>query len=398
MSKRMTGISLAVMLFVFFAGVSPAFAADSLLPQVVYQFEVYEFESTEEYGLLLEAITIRRNESRELGFGFSWEEGTLDVFSPTPAQLVGMDSREEKIRMATPGLVVLQGRTSTLRVVEERLVSELYTEETPFQLSGMEISASPIQITREGSIYSAYDIKTFDSDNILHTEVWSRTGEQLPLAIVEVEGERLFAVFVEASLAGNLEGPTRAVGNIGGLGDLIWERPDPVLEWEGRVWVVLPLNPIELPEGGLVLRLDPKFYVDGEYQRTTSYSYLAVGVAIMDGGPNIDARWVYVEDQHLVALGVSDRVEAYPGLYLEAGFSPLVFDLADGDLQDPHWWVQVQGEHKALRGSIRYQSGAEKSVLTAQVGVEVAKNAEIFARVTHANDNTRFGLGVSFHF
>ena len=49
MSRRMTGISLAVMLFVF-AGVSPAFAADSLY-QVVYQFEVYELQSTEEYGL-----------------------------------------------------------------------------------------------------------------------------------------------------------------------------------------------------------------------------------------------------------------------------------------------------------------------------------------------------------
>lgn len=392
-------IGIVIMLFAFAVGGNIASADESLLPQVVYEFEVYEVETIEEQALILEAITLRKNQSRELGFTFSLEGGALDLLSPTPIQVTALNDIEKKIRMATPGLVVVLGRTSTLRVVEERLVSGLYSEERPFQLSGIEISVSPVQITGDGAIFSVYDINTFDSDNTFHTEVWNRAGERVFLCMVELEGERFLAISVTASLATNLDGSSYSVASVGRLGDLIWVQPSPVLEWESRFWIVLPINPIELPEGGFALRLDHKFYVDGEYQSSASYSHLGFGASIMDEAPSIDIRWIYAQKRHLLALGITDRVEAYPGLFIAAGFMPLVFDLGDRNLQKPHWWVQLEAEYKPLRASIRYQSDSgESGVLNTRLGYELMEHAEVFSQLSCTRDSTRIGLGLSLDF
>lgn len=396
MSRQKIGVLVTVMLLAFSVDVVGAVDAESLLPQVVYQFEIYELENLEEQELVLEAITIRKDQSREFGFSFSLD-GAFDLFGPAPTQFTALNSIQKNFRMATPGIVAVLGRTSTLRVVEERLISERYSEATPFQLSGMEISVGPVQVTRAGSIFSVFDIKTFDSDNTLHSEVWIRAGEQVPLATIEVE-ERRFAVFVAASLVDKLDSPSRSVAGLGGLSDLWWKSP-PVLHWEGALWVVLPFGPIDWPEGGFSVRLDPKFYVDGEHQRTTSYSYLGFGASVLDGGPCLDVRWIHTQKGHSLAAGVTDRVTVHPGLTLSAGFLPVVFNLSDRDFHKPHWWVELEAEGESVHASVRFQyAGEGNSILRTKLGYKFAEHKEVFAQLTHARGSTRFGLGLNLMF
>lgn len=378
-------------------------AKEPILPQVVYEFEVYELVNEEEHQLLLEAFSLMDTKQlRAFGLEVFKEQDAINILGQTAMVLRGITNEKKTQRMATPALMVTLGRSATLRVVEEEVVPELSVENLHLHTVGVEFQVLPVQVAQNGQfIYSVFDIKTYDPTTSVHTEVWLTSNEAVPLAVVELAGTRLFAVFVRASLAEHLpDQSARSVGGLGGLGSLLWPEDQPAPTRENSLWLAIPVNPIAMPEGGIRLWFGSSLYVDGEVQKAGySYSHLGLGISMAADGPNLELRWIHGSEGDYLAIGITDQVEAAPGLILSAGYLPGVFDLTDFQRQKTHWWVQLEANPDPIRIALRYQSDGKQGTIKAEAGYKVMERTELFARMSMNGDRSNtLSAGVRIRF
>lgn len=378
-------------------------AKEAILPQVVYEFEVYELANQEEHQLLLEAVSLMDTKQlTSFGLEVFKEQHAISILGQTAMVLREITNGKKTQRMATPALMVALGRTATLRVIEEEIVPERSAENLHLHTVGLEFQVLPVQVAQDGQfIFSVFDITTYDPTTSVHTEVWLASNEAVPLAAVELAGARLFAVFVRASLAEHLpDQSARSVGGLGGLGDLFWPEDQPAPTRGNSLWLAMPLNPIALPEGGATLWIGSDLYVDGEMREASyPYSHLGLGVLITDEGPNLELRWIHGTEGNYVALGLTDQVEVAPGIILSAGYLPGVFELTDFQRHKAHWWVKLEARPDPFRIAVCYQSDGKQDIVRTELGYQVTKHTAIVAGVSMNKDRgNRLSAGAQFKF
>ena len=381
-------------------------AQESILPQVMYQFEILELDSTEERQLVLEAIRLQESLRRSFELTFSMESKTANVFGKIPTQIGGHVDADKAMRIAAPAFAATIGKVSTLRVVEEQLIPELSVDKLYFSPVGVEISACPVQINSdETSIYSIFHIQTFDPSSSIHTEVWLQSGESIPLAVIELanssrtsQEKRAFALFVQAAVLEQTTQLSSSIGGLGGLGALLWSD-NTEISLENHVWLAVPLGPLEFPEGGFKLWLGAKVYILGEFNHTTfSTSHLGIGAMIVNG-LQLELRWIHSADGDFIGLGLADHIEDIPGVILSGGCLPKVLSLSDWKRSQGQWWIQAEANREPFRISMRYLFHEQKSTFQAELGYQVTENINPFARLSvTAGNRSRIAMGARLTF
>lgn len=258
-----------------------------------------------------------------------------------------------------------------------------------------------------GDVFSQLEINTYDPANKIKTNLWLRSGHRLPIAIMRFAAEtissteeRFFAVFVIAEIIH--QPPTESIVSIGGLGgmsELLWSNKIHSQQ-ENYIWTALPTNPLATPEGGLQLWIGQRVYVKAELRKETlSESHMILGFQIFPEGLNAKAQLITDGEHNLIAFGLSDRLEAVPGLYFSGGVLLGVFELDNFTKDKMRWWGEAEFAADPVQLMLRYNSNGEIDTLESEIGYEIQKNTIIFGRLSISEERGyKISFGTRFEF
>lgn len=385
-------ITLVVMVLLL-ALVGSSEAQELFPPQIKYELEIWELLTEEEHQFALDAFEWQsERDVATFGFEVLTSPNLSTILSGIPIQLTARSTEEQLARVATPGILVRLGQQARLRVVEETLLREMELDEPYYKLDGIELVVSPLAFDdQREAVYTSFEIKTYQPSNRVRTSVWLIDGERTPIVMMRLTNaktDRFFALYVRTEKI--TDPPTEStitIGGLGGLDTLFWPA-EVQLKHDNYVWVALPLNPLATPEAAFKVWTTPGFYIDGALRGSTFDSHLGLGLQLFPEGLNLETRLITDGDQHFVAVGFSDHLEAFPGLVLSGGFMPGVFELSDFQRSKMRWWGEAELNSNPLSLRMRYLSAADNAgTIESEVGYDFAHNYNLFARLSMNQKN-----------
>lgn len=361
--------------------------------QVTYLVEVVTFSEQDSLNVSLDLASVRFESGRTSFFEFGYDPLTMEILAATPFGTLYLQTGEENGKK-------YDSYRSWLRTIANKPVSVLVTRERVSLISGLKtsegielelipLSASPDEVLTSVKLASASGELAVSSQLTLKRDVpvpvailrKSGKTDSGYLSVVRSKEQRYAALYITAFTTTELsEENITSLSSIEGLLDEFWPL-------EGRE-TVSELNvgfghaEVPLFELGLDLWAGDFVRVEGAYRGFPARRVeLGLGFYPTKWPLKLGGLVHYLLDgRGFVALGFSDEEVLLPGLTLEAGLYPLVFDFAAGKTATPYFHASAEYALSFFNFGVDYSVCALFSELRLSLGIRPVEWLLVSAR------------------
>ena len=407
-----------------------------------------------DYRLTVVDISGREVARRELDRAvFSPEPGEVAEFTSTrelleiaapeileELNISAFDELDADERVARPALVTELGETGMISLSEEIVAEE--AGEVILEQESFTLEITPEQIDKEDfRVATEVDLSAGGSTDF-NTTTWLEAEEDTMLGLMSLkqsqrsastlshatrQEERQFAVYLSAGPRGTLEtaDTTEADELAGGDDNPSGEDEDSLLpseatdiadldgmhdlllgEEEARAFRAKP-NYIQAmaSEEGLI-EVDAFWESDSTQQsfrlstrRSEEYVRAVYEYPLVDL-MKISAMGIFRFDEYdRYTLGLTDRSEFSPDLWLEAGYYPYLYQPGDGESETHLGMIQMEYTPGPIMLNLTYNYGLETEPLKAQAGINLTSSLSVVGSAYgYLNYLDRFLFGLRFEF
>ncbi len=392
--------------------------------QVSYVLEVLEIAETRATAVGLRSAALELPTPGQAALSLLYAPNVLSLLTSTivaSLQLEAVQEDRRAARASTPEVITTLDQPAVLRVVQEEFVQRPALARNYEQTRGLEITLTPLNIDLEtDEVLTQLRLSSPEQAEV-NTEVRLNPRGGTLVAVLEQtldqrtrrtlygrngQERRFFAVYASARPLGTVPAERQAApfGTLSGLDRLFWPEPEREAVREPNQALFAASPHADGLQGRLSAGawLNERIRVDGELTAGGDETWLWFGAesSVLNSDTRLGARVHFGDAGGRISVGVSDWLEASPHLAISAGLHPIVYNLTEGRLDAPYWWVQAELRQDRFSARLRAANEGSKPTWRAGLGYQVSEtiDATVSYEDSFGSGGGRLWIGVRVQF